>query len=45
MKEMNRADVFLEVFRSGLLASQEKERLATLGDRDLYLGLSDLARY
>lgn len=41
----NRTTAFLDVFRAGMLESQEKERRISLGDRSLYLGISDLAKY
>lgn len=41
----NRVDKFMDIFRLGLQASQNKQLKKNLGDRSAYLGLSDLAKY
>lgn len=45
MADHNRNQALLEIFRQGLEYSSLENARANLGDRDAYLGVSDLARY
>ena len=45
MENIDRTSAFLDVFRSGMVAKQDRDIEKVLGDRSSYLGLSDLAKY
>lgn len=45
MTALERTATFLDIFRYGMLVSQQRELQENLGNRERYLGLSDLAKY